>query len=461
MKFCKNSFYINNLGEGPAPNPGKSNPDAAQKRKRSLKQQEVLTSENVRKVALNGQASYDRVVYVRGMCEKKVKRELFLKEFEEGFELKSLKGKTSEVIRSGSDELKEKFYECGVEGKLPATWEKFKEFVTDFCTEQSLFSFVKYHDEKWFDYCRRIKDWAVLRGQSDEEIMKKLRTEKLPRKLEIVLYSVGVSFNDALERIKEYEENIGTEYTKETINIKPSIGKTELNNRKTFERKCFKCGKFGHLQFECRKQDISKIKCFNCGKMGHYSTSCTENKPSNNINVEMNNVIDERFIKLNGKILKAVFDTGASMNMICSGALKNMKNVNVKPIEKDYFYFDGGSNKTKGIVNLELEYEGKKSIEEFNIVDRKQRDMILLSNNTVGKICRVIDVKMPVECCIDTKESKPISWNRPIRSLKDKHDFEKLLKKLESEDVIEDSTSMWLNPVVLTRKKKWGFKVLC
>jgi hypothetical protein len=56
---------------------------------------------------------------MKGVEEKKVKRELFLTEFEEGFENKSLKGKMTEILRRSSEELREFVYELGVSEKLP------------------------------------------------------------------------------------------------------------------------------------------------------------------------------------------------------------------------------------------------------------------------------------------------------------------------------------------------------
>jgi hypothetical protein len=58
-----------------------------------------------------------------------------------------------------------------------------------------------------------------------------------------------------------------------------------------------------------------------------------------------------------------------------------------------------------------------------------------------------------MECVINSEGKSPVSWTRPLRNFKDKHDFEVLLKELEDRGIIEPSTSVWLNPVVLTRKK--------
>lgn len=61
--------------------------------------------------------------------------------------------------------------------------------------------------------------------------------------------------------------------------------------------------------------------------------------------------------------------------------------------------------------------------------------------------------KLPIKCQIQTGNAKPVSNNRPIRSLQDKKDFQKLICDLERKGIVEESKSLWLNPVVLVRKK--------
>lgn len=50
-------------------------------------------------------------------------------------------------------------------------------------------------------------------------------------------------------------------------------------------------------------------------------------------------IIDERNIEIENMNFRAIFDTGASDNMICSGAIKDLKNIPVLPGEKEYKYF--------------------------------------------------------------------------------------------------------------------------
>ncbi|KAG0442064.1 hypothetical protein DMUE_0566 [Dictyocoela muelleri] len=59
----------------------------------------------------------------------------------------------------------------------------------------------------------------------------------------------------------------------------------------------------------------------------------------------------------------------------------------------------------------------------------------------------------PIECQIKTTGNRVVSWSRPIKNLKDKHDFKKLIEDFERKGYIEKSRSVWLNPVVLNIKK--------
>lgn len=68
--------------------------------------------------------------------------------------------------------------------------------------------------------------------------------------------------------------------------------------------------------------------------------------------------------------------------------------------------------------------------------------------------------KIPIECCIDTKDHAPISWSQPIKSLQDKKEFENAVDDLEERGIVEKSTSQWLNPTVLVRKKR-EIEILC
>ncbi|KAG0434266.1 hypothetical protein DMUE_5244 [Dictyocoela muelleri] len=70
-----------------------------------------------------------------------------------------------------------------------------------------------------------------------------------------------------------------------------------------------------------------------------------------------------------------------------------------------------------------------------------------------GLIKKLENKVFPVECCIKVKDNSIVSWTRPVKNIKDKNDFKKLRAEYEKKGYIEKNRSMWLNPVVLNRKK--------
>jgi hypothetical protein len=102
-------------------------------------------------------------------------------------------------------------------------------------------------------------------------------------------------------------------------------------------------------------------------------------------------------------------------------------------------------------VFLDVVYKNRTFKECFYVIEDNKEETILLSNSFVKRTER--NCELPIKCNINTKGSAPISWNRPIRNLHDKIEFQKMVDELEKKRIVEESTSMWLNPVVLVRKK--------
>jgi hypothetical protein len=73
-------------------------------------------------------------------------------------------------------------------------------FVEDFCCEQGIESIVKYREEPWSRYFERLKEWAKVRNHPEEKILKRIRTQWLPRDLKTIFLAGELSLEAAIER---------------------------------------------------------------------------------------------------------------------------------------------------------------------------------------------------------------------------------------------------------------------
>jgi hypothetical protein len=96
-----------------------------------------------------GDEGLKRIVYSRGR---------------DSFEMRTIRGKMTEVIKKSSEELKEHFCVNGVQNQLPDNWTYFKELVVDFCKGQSLNTMTKYKNESWLEFVCRLRDIAMLKN---------------------------------------------------------------------------------------------------------------------------------------------------------------------------------------------------------------------------------------------------------------------------------------------------------
>lgn len=367
----------------------------------------------------------------RNMTETEVKRELFILEFTRGFDEMNIKNKMMLVMEKCQNELKDWFYEQGIGGNLPDTWEEFSNQIVDVCTEKALMQIQKYKDEPWSNYISRLRDKARTTNMHDEEVLKKLRREEAPEVLRTLFYSFGISLDALIQRVEEYEVNI----------------------KGYQERKASRRG-VSYTRKTDQTKNIFNGDCYTCNKKGHYSYECPEKQNSSSINSLNKDLtsfgLDMDYVKLNMVSVRAVFDSGACESVITSGLLKRLRIKQFVKTRKEFKFIDGSVVVVTRMVDISIEYRDITVVERFNVVENDVDETVLLGN-TLTKFLR--RKKIPIECTINTGDHPPISWSRPIRNLQDKRDLEALVDDLVERDIVEKSTSSWLNPCVLVRKK--------
>ncbi|KAG0440541.1 Retrovirus-related Pol polyprotein from transposon opus [Dictyocoela muelleri] len=302
----------------------------------------------------------------------------------------------------------------------------------------------KYKDESWVEYLHRLRYIQATTSCSNEEIIKKLRCDISPRTIECIFYSTN-DFEDMIARVEELSRK--------------KIDFSHKNSYKDFKAST---NRFDNDILDLNTETkINKkvLKCFKCGKSGHIARTCySKNHRNMLINKKINDTkLDMRKILINDIEISALFDSGSSINILTRKIANRMRNVNItklsKPVEINLL--NGSCIKTSYILNCEVIYDNNKIEETFNVIETGIIDVI------VGKdlMDKFNNTKVfPIECRIDTKDNQIVSWSRPFKNFKDKEDLKKVISEYESRGIIAKSKSVWLNPIVLTRKKSGALR---
>jgi hypothetical protein len=381
----------------------------------------------------------NEVIFKRNMQIDDVKTEFFILEGEDYFFERSLRGIMTKIIRKSSKEVKEWFYKKGINNELSDTYEGFKQQMTEFITMDSLEDFKKFSEEKWSSYLTRIQEYSNLRKIEEAQIFRCIRSRNLPKSMQSLFYNTNTDLQSVIEMVKEIEQF----NSKQHQNSKP---------RRTFRnhKQPYMSQKPTNNNTNATKQNI---QCFNCKEIGHYSYNCPSKKQLNINNMHRSGfkILDFQEIEINGNVAKVIFDTGSVASFLCSSMLYLINGLEINPETHNFTAIDGHTIKTSGFVIAEIFYMGKKIKEKIYIVKNDKSNDIIIGNSCIQRL--KTKEKIPIICEINTKTTSPISWSRPIRNAQDRIDFRILLQKLIDNDIVEPSKSLWLNPVVLTRKK--------
>lgn len=150
-----------------------------------------------------------------------------------------------------------------------------------------------------------------------------------------------------------------------------------------------------------------------------------------------------------------LFDTRAPALFVGAGLVKRLRGVPVRRLETP--------RRVTTLARVNLEVQRAAMIEfthrdnthrkEFYIIGDEGNYKLILGYSTVKRMRgggRVMSKRVPAKCAINTGDKGPVSWNRPLRSLREKEAPNMMVENLEERGELGKSVSTCLNLVVLT-----------
>jgi len=180
-------------------------------------------------------------------------------------------------------------------------------------------------DESIQAYFLAMKELAA-RGEIEDEALFQYVIDGIDEQ------STNKSILYGAKNMKEFKEKLKTYEKIRTRTNKSSNANTNKKIRPTKEEtRCFNCGEMGHRSIACENRSKG-AKCFRCNEFGHKSTDCTKGKTKgvardgkkaeeeikktetvNSLNAPRGMY---KIIKIKGKTLNALVDTGSQFNII-------------------------------------------------------------------------------------------------------------------------------------------------
>ena len=370
------------------------------------------------------------ILFKEGMKDKEARVRLFMLEEEPRFKELSPRLKFNVIAKRSTFAIQEWYYELGADCKLPTRYDSFRKIFIDKCIYKRALSTRRYREERWSDFIRRLQLIADSEKLPEEYVFKQLRLEPAPVELRSLFYTTNISLEYLLEIVGDFEKS------------------TKMNKvpGKTVDKKVDTA------------KNLDKVKCYACGGFGHYANNCadkpskSDKKHSNMSNFNSVEGVEKGEISLNGLEYISIFDTASTVNIISRKFANSVANITIcyPKSPKIIKLIDGSEIVFKQYALLDIKYKNKAAKDIFYVINEGLADL-LIGKSLLDRLKN--QAGFPVKCTIPTRGDSIVSWSRPIKSIHEKKEFQVLVKDLEVRGILEESRSMWLNPVVLTRKK--------
>ena len=246
-----------------------------------------------------------------------------------------------------------------------------------------------------------------------------------------------------------------------------------------FAEKCYFCGKNKHPRSQCPAREVI---CYRCHKIGHFSKVCRSKTTGNAHSVAVNSSTvlgisapkthtskTNLQIKVNGRVVSALLDTGSTLNHVSKNAAKRLNLKLTSERNSVGLAIKGRSYTSTGTCNAEIELNSRKYENvRLSVLEDLLTDVILGQDFMqqhesvnimfggrkpslfVGALKTLKTIKPPVLFEHLSTDCRPIVTKSRRFSEVDKRFIKREIERLLTEGIIEPSTSPWRAQVVVT-----------
>ncbi|KRH91734.1 hypothetical protein M153_290260001, partial [Pseudoloma neurophilia] len=137
-------------------------------------------------------------------------------------------------------------------------FELFKDMLVDFVCDDGIDTYHKFRDESWESYLKRLKLLREVKGLSDKDIIKHLRTTIASIGLQTLFLTPGITLSNLNEMIKDCEF---VQAKNKKLKTKQKFGnKPKKNSYNKKNVTCYMCNESGHISTSCPNKSSAKKK---------------------------------------------------------------------------------------------------------------------------------------------------------------------------------------------------------